>query len=150
MKHVSNHGKEQLLFGNDSIVIQKFVSGIVGGRTLDLSEWKDSTVPAGCVIVKKGENYMPMPVVALTETVGEEQTPVVDADGNQKYGYASLPEGATYAGMLYRTILKSDAQASIMIDGVVNEECLPYDISAIKSAFLAAVPHIIFVKDEIA
>lgn len=32
-----NNEREQVVFGDDSIVIQKYISGIKGGRTLDVT-----------------------------------------------------------------------------------------------------------------
>lgn len=144
----ANKGKEAIIFGNDSIVIQKFISGIVGGRTLDLESWKQSVVPAGTIIIKTSTGvYKPCPIVALLQ--GE--NPLLNDNGEQVYGYDALPSGASYVGVLYRSIRKVDATASIMFDGVVNEEVLPYVMSAdTKTAFVAAVPHIIFNKDEVA
>lgn len=143
MKYQANKGSEQILFGKDSIVIQKYNSGLAGGRTLNTEDFPLSVIPAGTVIIKQtvGSDiqYSPMPVVANES-----------ATTDLKYNYGTLPSGAAYAGMLYRSIAKNDGQASIMIDGVVNEEVLPIALGNIKSAFLAAVSQIILVKDEIA
>lgn len=139
MLHSANTGKESILFGDDSIVIQKYISGIPGGRTLDVTGYPLSVIPAGSLVIKKGKEYYPMPIVkdeaksTATETV---------------YKYNTLPTDAAYVGVLYRSIQTKDAQASIMFDGVVNEEVAPYDLATVKAAFKAAVPHIIFVKDE--
>lgn len=72
----------------------------------------------------------------------------VDEDGNKVYAYDSLPAGASYEGILYRSILKEKPAASILIDGVVNDEVMKIKLGAIESAFRAAVPHIIFNHDE--
>lgn len=127
----ATNGKHQILFGEDSIVIKKYISGIEGGRTLDMEGYKAANVLAGSVIIKKSNgNYAPMPLAESGET------------------YAALPEGATYVGICYRTISATNAQCSIMFDGVVNEALLPYGFATIKSAFATACPHIIFQKDE--
>jgi hypothetical protein len=124
-----NIQRDTILFGNDSIVIRKYIAGIQGGRALDTTDWAEDSVKSSHVIIKNKEgNYAPMPV----------------ADGK----YAALPEGAAYAGVLYRSIATKDAQASIMTHGVVNPEAMPYPIDDIKEAFLAAVPHISFESDE--
>lgn len=120
--------KEQVVFGNDSVVIQKYISGIKGGRTLDMTDYSDKTVKSGHVIIVKDGNYKPMPVS------GE--------------AYSELPEGYGYAGILYRTISATIPAASIMTMGEVNIEAVPYPMDTILAEFKAACPHIDFVKDE--
>lgn len=121
--------KEGVVFGNDSVVIRKYISGIPGGRTLDVSDFPNDTILAGHVIIKNADgNYAPMPVSG-------------DA-------YAALPDGASYSGILYRSIAKKNPAASIVYDGVVNPELVPYPMTDILDAFKAACPHIIFEQDE--
>lgn len=117
----------KIVFGNDSIVIQKFIAGLKGGRNLDTTGFT-GTINAGHVIITKGGAYKPMPVSGSA--------------------YASLPEGWSYAGMLYRSILASKPFASVMTQGQVNSACLPYDMTSIMAAFKTACPHIEFIKDE--
>ena len=62
--------------------------------------------------------------------------------------YAALPEGAAYAGVLYRSILAAKPAASIMTWGEVNSVAMPYPMDTILDAFKAACPHIDFIKDE--
>ena len=71
-----------------------------------------------------------------------------DADGNTVYKLGSLPANHTYAGLLYKSVKKNNAAASIMTQGVVNESALYFAISSIKSALQAAFPAITFVNDE--
>lgn len=169
----ANRGSRQIVFGKDSVVVQKFISGIPGGRTLKVEGFPLSVIPAGHVIIEKEGVYSPMPVSAATTTVygasadatttyetsaaataaGVENPvaitkPVLNEAGEQTYAYGSLPQGAKYVGINYRTIEKTNPQSSIMYDGVVNPECMYVSIESIKSAFAAAVPHIIFQKDE--
>ena len=121
--------KQQVVFGDDSIVIQKYISGIKGGRTLDVTGFAATVIKAGHVIIKKQDgNYAPMPVKG-------------DA-------YDALPEGAAYVGVLYRSILAAKPAASIMTWGEVNVEAVPYAMTNILAAFKAACPHIDFIKDE--
>ena len=54
--------KQQVVFGDDSIVIQKYISGIKGGRTLDVTGFAESVIKAGHVIIVKDGVYAPMPV----------------------------------------------------------------------------------------
>lgn len=44
MINESKQAKDVIITGNDSVVIQKYLAGLKGGRTLDLSEYKDNTV----------------------------------------------------------------------------------------------------------
>ena len=120
--------KNQVVFGDDAIVIQKYISGIKGGRTLDVTGFEENVIKAGHVIIVKDDVYMPMPVN------GE--------------AYAALPSGAAYAGILYRSILAAKPAASIMTWGEVNAEAVPYDMTTILAAFKTACPHIDFIKDE--
>ena len=120
--------KQQIVFGEDSVVIQKYISGIKGGRTLDVTGFAASVIKAGHVIIVKNGTYAPMPV-----------------EGN---AYAALPEGAAYAGVLYRSIPAAKPAASIVTWGEVNSVAVPYPMNAILTAFKTACPHIDFIKDE--
>lgn len=117
-----------MVFGDDSIVIQKYISGIKGGRTLDVTGFTENVIKAGHVIIVKDGVYSPMPV----------------AEGN----YVALPEGAAYAGVLYRSVLAAKPAASIMTWGEVNAVAVPYAMETILADFKAACPHIDFIKDE--
>lgn len=120
--------KEQVVFGNDNIVIQKYISGIKGGRTLDVTGFTGDVIKAGHVIIVKDGVYAPMPVS------GE--------------AYGTLTSGHSYAGILYRSISTSRPEASIMTWGEVNSVAIPYPMDAIMEDFKAACPHIDFIKDE--
>lgn len=121
--------KKQIIFGDDSIVIQKYISGIKGGRVLDTTGFTESVIKAGHVIITDGKGvYKPMPI----------------SGGN----YGTLPEGFDYAGVLYRSILTSRPSASIMTWGEVNSVAMPYAMDSILTAFQTACPHIDFIKDE--
>lgn len=135
--------KEQLVFGDDSIVIQKYISGIKGGRTLDMTGYTDKVLKAGHVIITDGAGtYKPMPVTAET-TSGEGESAVTTPAA-----YGTLPSGHSYAGVLYRSILTARPAASIMTWGEVNSEAVPYPMTSILTAFKTACPHIDFIKDE--
>ena len=123
--------KEQIVFGNDSVVIRKYGNSLAGGRVLDVTGITEKVLHAGHIIIKDANGvYKPMPV----------------SDG----AYVTPDEKSTdtYVGVLYRSILTAKPAASIMTAGVVNEKALPYAISSIKSAFVAACPHIMFEDDE--
>ena len=59
-----NNEREQIIFGDDSIVIQKYISGIKGGRTLDVTGFSEKVIKAGHIIIRKDcdGTYKPMPV----------------------------------------------------------------------------------------
>lgn len=105
--------KEQILFGNDSIAIVKYLAGVPGGRTLDLTDYKENVVNAGHVIIttkKDGETvYKPLEITSNGGTAA----------------YKALAAGEAYAGVLYRSILKENPAAAIMTMGVVNSKLLP-------------------------
>lgn len=120
---------QKIVFGDDSKTIEKFISGIKGGRALDVDGFADTVIKAGHVIITDGKgNYKPMPVTGGA--------------------YGTLPESHTYAGVLYRSILTSKPGASIMTNGEVNSELIPYKMDSIKEEFTKQCPHIVFIKDE--
>lgn len=121
-----NLSKERIVFGKDSIVVQKYIAGIPGGRTLDVTGVTESHINAGHVIARKADGtYYPLGV----------------KDG----AYVALPENNTYAGVLVSSVSVKDPEAAILIEGVVNKAVLPYPLPA---AFLTAFPTIVHVQDE--
>ena len=143
MKQDISQKKVGIDFGSyDSIVIKKHITDIEGGRTLDCTGYPEDVLFAGHVIIstanaETGEKtYKPMPVT-------------ITGEGDEKvYQYGTLPVGAIYEGVLYRSILKDKPAASILIDGVVNDKVMKIALGAIGAAFKAACPHIIFNHDE--
>ena len=124
-----NNEKEQIVFGKDNVVISKYISGIKGGRALNVTTFTDKVIKAGHIIIKNAAgDYLPMPV----------------SDG----AYSALPDGCSYVGVLVSSILAAKPAAAIMTRGEVNEVASPYPVASIKSAFLAACPHIAFVSDN--
>ena len=122
--------KQQIVFGDDSIVIQKYISGIKGGRTLDVTGFTEPVIKAGHPIIVKDGVYAPMPV----------------KDGHYEL---STPVGAVFAGVLYRSIPTANPAASIMTAGEVNSELSPYPLNTLPmDEFKQACPHIVFIKDE--
>lgn len=125
------NSKDTVQFGQDNVVIQKYISGIKGGRVLDTTGYTAETVKAGHVIIKLASgDYAPMPL---------------KADGT---GYDTLPADAAYVGVLKGSILTKKPAAAIMTWGEVCEPALPYAITDIKAAFTAQCPHIGFVDDK--
>lgn len=115
----------------DCVVVPTNLGGIRGGRSLDLTGYPstETCIKAGHVIIRDTVNnvYKPMPI----------------NDG----AYASLPANHEYVGILVNTIPVSAPLAGIMNIGQVNEAAAPFAFTSIKSAFKAAVPSVVFVKD---
>lgn len=133
MKQDMNLKTEKL--DNNSVLIKKFIKGIEGGRTLDVTNFTDDVIPAGTIIASVtaggAKTYFPLPVETVRET--------------KEVAYRALIEGEAYEGLLQNSILKTKPAAAIMTWGIVNEAVLPY---AIPSAFKTALPHIDYQKDE--
>lgn len=131
----TNYSKNETAVEFDnSVVIRKYINGIVGGRTLDCTGFTAGTIlKAGHVIIKLASgNYAPMPLT----TSGSSTV------------YDSLPSGASYAGILFRSISVDKPEASIMTNGEVNLSAVPYAMSSILSAFKSACPFIAWASDE--
>lgn len=62
-------------------------------------------------------------------------------------GYASLPGGHAYAGILIASILTAKPFAGIMVRGTVNPAAAPFSMTSILSAVKAALPLIDFRED---
>lgn len=129
-----NVERKQIVFGKDSVIIQKFGNGIKGGRALDVTDIEDEVLYAGRIIV--------------TDGAGTHKPLAITGDEGSKT-YAELPAGYSYEGILYRSILTSEPAASIMTSGQVNEPAAKDANGAdIPDAFKTACPNIEFIKDE--
>lgn len=122
---------EQFGWGNDSIVIRRYIAGLQGGRVLDVSDFTLEFIRAGHVILHDTTNggYKPMPV------------------NDDKDGYADLPDGCEYAGVAAATKSVKDPFVSIMYAGEVNDEAVPFSIDDIKDALKEALPTLSFQHD---
>lgn len=120
----------QVIFGEDSVIIQKWIADVKGGRALDVTGITDSVLHAGHIIYtdKKG-TYKPLKVSGSA--------------------YETLPSGCAYAGVLYRSLLVSEPFAAIMTEGQVNEIAAKNAVGAdVPADFKTALPLIEFVTDE--
>lgn len=122
---------ESFGFGNDPIVIRKYIAGIQGGVMLDMTGFKGDFIRAGHVIIRKTEDgtYKPMPV---------------NSGGD---GYDSLPGSHEYVGVCVATKSAKEPFVSVMHTGVVNDVAGPYPLDTIKTALKAAVPTLVFEHD---
>lgn len=126
-----NDERQEVITGNDNIVIVDNFQSIRGGRTLDVTDYPKDVLNAGHVIVKETANneYKPMPL---------------NEDGD---AYAALPEGHVYAGILINTIRKKRPFAGIMVRGTVNPAAAPFPMTGILAAVKTALPLIDFRED---
>jgi len=122
--------KTQILFGNDTKVIEKHISDLAGGRVLDVTGFEGDTIYAGHVVISNGTIYKPMPIASSGTA------------------YDALPSGYNYVGVVYRSVSTKKPQVSILTNGEVNSELVPFPMTTIMTAFKAACPMIVFVKDE--
>ena len=118
--------RTEITFGLDSIVVRKFTDGVLGGLTLDVTNYPLPNVLAGQVVITDGERYMPMPI----------------EDGS----YGDLPEWFRYFGVVYRSS-RVEQGVSVMISGAVNRYRIPYDLCLIEEEFRRQCPHIILACD---
>lgn len=125
-----NVEKKQIVFGEDSVIIQKWGGDIKGGRALNVDGITDEVLHAGRVIVTDGKGvYKPL---------------AISSDA-----YEALPAGYSYAGVLYRSILTKEPAASILTSGQVNEPAAKEANGAsVPDAFKTAFPGIQFVSDK--
>lgn len=124
-----NNEAQEIITGNDSIVIIDCFQTIRGGRTLDTTGFSEEVIKAGHVIIQETStgNYKPMPLSGSN--------------------YASLPGGHTYAGILRASVTTAKPFAAIMVRGTVNQAVTPYSMTSILSAFKTAVPLIDWRQD---
>lgn len=115
--------REKVITGLDPVVIQKYIAGLPGGRTLDLSTVAGGVIRAGHVIIRDKDGvYKPLPTHGAKVAQGE--TPAVTA------GYDAKQSTDTYAGVLCSSISAKDPEAAIMIEGVVCKPALPFPLPA--------------------
>lgn len=124
--------KKQIVFGEDSVIIQKWGGDIKGGRALNVEGIDEDVLSAGRVIITDGKGvYKPLKIAS------------------NAYDALSNNEGFKYAGVLYRSICKGEP-AAIMTAGQVNEVAAKVANGGADypSDFAAAMPNIQFVSDE--
>jgi len=122
---------EDIVSGNDNVVIVNIIESIRGGRTLDVTGFTPEVIKAGHVIIRDTDSgeYKPMPL---------------NSGGT---AYAALPEDHEYAGILINTVRTKKPMAGILTRGTVNHKAAPYPMVAILAAVRAALPLIQFVED---
>ena len=122
---------QELITGNDSIVIVENFETIRGGRSLDVTDFAPNVIKAGHIIIKD-------------TTTGEFKPMPVTSDGTE---YEELPADNEYAGVLVASILTKKPLAAIMVRGTVNPKIAPYPMDTILADFKEAMPLILFRED---
>lgn len=109
----------------DNKVIYNVLDRLHGSVVLDCSALPTTitVIKAGHVIIKKDKSIAPMPLAT---------------DG---ITYASLPDGYSYAGVLFSSRPVKRPLATVVTRGTVNTKAAPY---AYTDAMKAALSHIIF------
>lgn len=116
--------------GNDSIVISEYISGKLGGATLDVTGWASDVIPRGHVIIQETAtgNLKPWPVTGGA--------------------YAALPSLHTISPyVMDNTVLTTKPFAGLMDRGTVNPTAQVYTISSVLAAIKTAQPLIIYRAD---
>lgn len=123
-----NNQKQGFETGNDTIVVPLVLETVIGGRTLDTTDYAPESIKAGSVVIKEDstENHKPMPL------------------NSDATAYAALPAGHSVVGVVISTVDTKKPFVGITIRGSVNEVASPYPpTTAIKNA----LPRINFFKE---
>ena len=122
-----DHPNESVDTSNDSIVIMKYLDGIEGGCTLDVTGFVNPEIKAGHIVIVADatKQRKPMPV-----------------DGDE---YDDLPKNHSYKGVTVATVKTSDPRVGVMTRGKVNVEASPYPVT---EEMIEALHRIEFTKDE--
>jgi len=133
-----NNTGENIITGNDSIVIVDNLQSIRGGRSLDVTGFKPEVIQAGHVIIKEtstGE-YKPMP--ATEASVGNIATlGTVTAGSSYTNGtYENVPlTGGTGTGALATVVVASTVVSTVTITNPGKD----YTVGDVLSAAAATV-----------
>ena len=116
--------------GIDSIVISEYISGKVGGATLDVTGWTPDTIPAGHVIIQETAtgNLKPFPISGAA--------------------YGALPASHTISPYVtVATVLTTKPFVGLMDRGTVNPNAQAYTIASVLAAVKTAQPLITYRAD---
>lgn len=116
--------------GVDAVVIRRYTGGISGGRTLDVSNFREDVIHAGHIVVY--------------ETATDIYKPLGVANG----AYSALPSGCKYAGVVVASKTKEKPFVAIMNVGEVNDVAMPYPLTdALRTALKSELPGLVFIHD---
>ncbi len=124
-----NNPKEGFDTGNDSIIIVNNLETIPGGKTLDVTGFAPTVIPAGHLVIEETATGVlkPMPVSGAA--------------------YGSLPASHTYKGVVVSSVLTAKPFVAVLVRGTVNKNASKYTISSVLSAVRTALPLIRFTQD---
>jgi len=116
---------------NDNIRITDIIETKIGGAVLDTTDFPDSVIEAGHVVIYNATTgvYKPMPITGTPKA------------------YGSLPANFAYFGFVIGTVLTKNPAVGVLTRGRVNPAAFKYPITSIESALKTALPHITFVTD---
>ena len=114
---------------NDSVVIIANLESIPGGKTLDVTGFSPTTIPAGHLVIEETSTGVlkPMPVSGTA--------------------YGSLPGSHTYKGVVIASVLTAKPFVGVMVRGSVNKNASIYTITSVLAAAQTALPLIRFTQD---
>ena len=128
--NLNYEGKE--IGGFDSIIIQKDLTDIPGGVTLDVTGWAADTIPGGIVLIKNA--------AGAVKPLG------ITGSNNDTYASLDSGEGEEYYGILKYSILKSEPYAAVLRAGTVNAGAAAKAVGAeITDTIKAGLPRIDFI-----
>lgn len=116
---------------NDNIRIRHVYETKVGGCVLDTTDFPDSVIESGHVVIYNSSTgvFKPMPITGTPKA------------------YGTLPNGYSYYGFVIASTLTSTPAVGVVTRGSVNPAAFKYSISGIENALKTALPHITFVTD---
>lgn len=158
--------KPMPLLGSGTI---ESLGGLVGGETYTNGSYTDVALTGGSgagatanitvagtvvtivTIVLKGLGYSPGDVLSADNSdiggTGTLFSVAVATVGINVTGYAALPAGHTYFGIVISSVLTSKPFVSVLLRGSVNHVAGPYLMTSILAAVKAALPLIRFIQD---
>lgn len=109
--------KQQISFGKDGIITQKFIAGIKGGRTLVPGDYPVNVIYAGTPVIKDSEGvYKPMPLTQSGESLPtaavSTQTAGSAISGTVYEGVTATTENAVKCAKSDKTIVYLAASAA--------------------------------------
>lgn len=124
-----NNTSDNFDTSKDGVVIVANYETIPGGKTLDVTGFSPTVIPAGHLIIEETSTGVlkPMPISSTN--------------------YGSLPASHTYKGVLVSSILTAKPFAAVMVRGTVNKNASFYGIASVLTAVKAALPLIRFTQD---
>ena len=115
----------------DNVRITNILETKVGGVVLDTTDFPDSVIESGHVVIYNATTgvYKPMPITGTPKA------------------YGSLPSNFAYFGFVIASTLTKTPAVSVLTRGRVNPAAFKYAITSIESALKTALPHITFVSE---